>query len=191
MTLYVPTEAINDYKTTAPWSSFGSIKVIEDVDIPVCATPVVSYSNGKLLFDCETDGAEFVADVKCNDNNRYYNSCIDLTVAYSIAVYATADGYENSETVNATLCWIESGDSEEDATGVINIPAKAVFVTSVAGTVTVNCQLNGEVVSVYTADGVLIGTATIEGGVATIATGLSKGAVVIVKIGEKSVKAII
>jgi len=27
-TLYVPASAINDYKTTAPWSEFGTIKAI-------------------------------------------------------------------------------------------------------------------------------------------------------------------
>ena len=31
-TLYVPASAIEAYKTTEPWSSFGTIKAIEDVD---------------------------------------------------------------------------------------------------------------------------------------------------------------
>ena len=31
-TLYVPASAIEAYKTTKPWSSFGTIKAIEDVD---------------------------------------------------------------------------------------------------------------------------------------------------------------
>ena len=31
-TLHVPASAIEAYKTTAPWSDFGTIKAIEDVD---------------------------------------------------------------------------------------------------------------------------------------------------------------
>ena len=59
------------------------------------------------------------------------------------------------------------------------------------GTIIVNCSLNGEAVAVYTTGGMLVGTTTIENGSATIATGLSKGIIAIIKIGEKSVKVII
>ena len=191
MTLHVPTEAINNYKTTAPWSSFGTIKTIEEAETPVCAAPQISYSNGKLSIDCETEGAEFITDVTCSDIRRFYDSDINFSATYNISVYATAAGYENSATVNATLCWIENGDSENGATGIINIPATAALITSNNGTITVNCSLNGETVAVYTTGGVLVGTTTIENGSATIATGLSKGTIAIIKIGEKSVKVII
>ena len=190
LTLHVPTEAINSYKTTAPWSSFGTIKTIEEVETPVCAAPQISYSNGKLSIDCETEGAEFITDVTCSDIRRFYDSDINFSATYNISVYATAAGYENSATVNATLCWIENGDSENGATGIINIPATAALITSNNGTITVNCSLNGEAVAVYTTGGVLVGTTTIENGSATIATGLSKDTIAIIKIGEKSVKII-
>ena len=191
MTLHVPAEAINSYKTTAPWSSFGTIKAIEDVEVPVCAAPVVSYNNGQLAIECETEGAEFVTKITSNDINSFYSNIIDLSATYNISVYATATGCENSETVNATLCWIECECNGSDDTGVINIPATAALITSAGGAVTVSCQLNGEAVAVYTTDGVLVGTATIDNGTATIATGLSKDTIAIVKIGEKSVKVVV
>ena len=191
MTLHVPAEAINSYKTTAPWSSFGTIKAIEDVEVPVCAAPVVAYNNGQLAIECETEGAEFVTKITSNDINCFYSNIIDLSATYNISVYATVAGYENSETVNATLCWIECECNGSDDTGVINIPATAALITSAGGAVTVSCQLNGEAVAVYTADGVLVGTATIDNGTATIATGLSKGTIAIVKIGEKSMKVVV
>ena len=190
MTLHVPAEAINSYKTNAPWSSFGTIKAIEDVEVPVCATPVVSYSNGEFVIECETEGAEFVTEVTSSDFKKFYENRINFSATYNISVYATATGYENSETVNATLCWIECECNGSDDTGVINIPATAALITSAGGAVTVSCQLNGEAVAVYTADGVLVGTVTIDNGTATIATGLSKGTIAIVKIGEKSVKVV-
>ncbi len=47
-TLHVPTNALNDYKTTTPWSGFGTIKSLEGGDQPeepevkICATSVPS-----------------------------------------------------------------------------------------------------------------------------------------------------
>ena len=189
MTLHVPAEAINNYKTKAPWSSFGTVVTLDgDVtETPKCATPTVLYSNGKLLFECETEGAEFITDVTCSDVKKFYDSEINFSATYNICVYATATGYENSETVNATLCWIEC-DCDADDTGIINIPAKAALVTSNGGVLSISCQLDGEEVAVYTTDGVLIATTAIENSAATVTTGLSKGDIAIVKIGEKSIK---
>ena len=193
MTLHVPAEAINSYKATAPWSSFGTVVTLDgDVtETPKCATPTVSYSNGKLLFECETEGAECVTDIKSNDIDRFYGNSVNLSATYSISVYAMATGYENSETVNATLCWIECECDGSDGTGVINIPATAALVTSNNGVLSISCLLDGEVVAVYTTAGTLIGTTTIDNGTATVATGLSKGTVAIVKIAGKSIKVII
>ena len=192
MTLHVPEEAINSYKATVPWSSFGTVVTLDgDVtETPKCATPTVLYSNGKLLFECETEGAEFITDVTCSDIKKFYDSEIAFSATYNICVYATATGYENSETVNATLCWIEC-DCDADDTGIINIPAKAALVTSNGGILSISCQLDGAEVAVYTTAGTLIGTTTIDNGTATIATGLSKGSVAIVKIGNKSIKVIV
>ena len=190
----VPAEAINDYKANAPWNYFGHIVTLdgEVVETPVCATPVISYNNYKLVIECETDGAEFVTDIKCNDNNRYLNNSIDLSAIYSISVFAMAEGYINSATVNATLCWIENGNGENDTeTNVIKVPATALFITSSNGVLYINCALENENVEIYTTNGVLIDETIIENGNAIVQTGLAKGSVAIVKIGNKSVKVII
>ena len=71
---------------------------------------------------------------------------------------------------------------------LIIIPAKAVLVTSNGGVLSISCSLDGEEVAVYATNGTLIDTTTIENGVATVATGLSRGTAVIVKIGSKSIK---
>ena len=104
-----------------------------------------------------------------------------------------AAGHDNSETVNATLCWIDNGNSEEEdnTTDVINIPATAVLVTSVGGTITIVCEMNGEKVEIYTTDGVMTGSAIIDNGTAKVNTGLEKGSVAIVNIAGKSIKVIV
>ena len=195
MTLHVPAEAINYYKTTEPWSSFGTIVTLDgtEVETPVCATPVITYNNGKVSIECETEGAEFVTSVTCDYINTYYTSSFELAATYNISVYAMAAGHDNSETVNATLCWIDNGNSEEEdnTTDVINIPATAVLVTSVGGTITIVCEMNGEKVEIYTTDGVMTGSAIIDNGTAKVNTGLEKGSVAIVNIAGKSIKVIV
>ena len=194
MTLHVPAEAINSYKTTAPWSSFGTIVALNGgtITTPQCANPTISYNNGTLSFDCTTANAEFVSEIISNDADKYYTNSINLSATYNISVYAIATGYDNSDTVNATLCWIECDCSANDnTTNVINIPAKAVLITSSNGTLSINCSLNGESVEIYTTSGTLIGTTSIVNGNATIQTSLTKGSIAIVKIGNKSVKVIL
>ena len=195
MTLHVPAEAINRYKIIAPWSSFGTFVTLDGEDyiepepeVKVCATPVISYSNGKIEIECETEGAEFITTVTNNYAKNYYSNNFELSATYNISVYATAAGHEKSETVNATLCWIECECEGNDYTNVMNIPATAALVTSNGGVLSISCSLDGEEIAVYTTDGVLIAATTIENGTAIVATGLSKGSVAIVNIAGKSIK---
>ena len=194
MTLHVPASAISDYKKATPWSSFGNIVAINGGSTPTptpkCANPVISYRNGELFFDCQTYGAEFVTKITDSDIDTFYSKSVTLSAIYNISVYATANGYDNSDTVNATLCWIENGESD-NTNNIINVPAVAVLVTSANGAVTVSCSLEGGTVAVYTTDGTLVGSAVITNGSATIQSGLSKGSVAIVKIGNKSVKVVV
>ena len=190
MTLHVPAEAINSYKITAPWNSFDNIVAII-VEKPKCAAPVFEYYNGKLSFECETENAEFVTEVTNDYTGNYNSNAIALSATYNISVYATAEGYENSDIVNATLCWIECDCDADDNTDIINIPAKAVLVTSNNGTINITCSLEGENVAVYSSNAMFIGSTTIENGCASIQSGLSKGNIAIIKIGEKSIKVIL
>ena len=193
MTLHVPAEAIDSYKTTAPWSSFGNIVTLDGdiVETPKCDNPVIKYNNGEIEIECETADAEFVTKITSSDFNSFYSNSIALTATYNISVYATATGYDNSDTVNATLCWIECDCSGDDNTDIINIPAKSVFITSNNGTINITCSLEGENVAVYSSNAMFIGSTTIENGCASIQSGLSKGDIAIVKIGEKSIKVIL
>ena len=193
MTLHVPAASINNYKTTAPWSSFGNIVTLNGdiVETPKCDNPVIKYNNGEIDIEYETADAEFVTAVTNDYTGNYNSNAIALSATYNISVYATATGYDNSDTVNATLCWIECDCDADDNTDIINIPAKAVFVTSNNGTINISCSLEGENVAVYSSNAMFIGSTTIENGCATIQSGLSKGDIAIIKIAEKSIKVIL
>ena len=100
ITLHVPAASIEAYRSTAPWSQFKPIVALEDGDTPTtqkCATPEISYADGKLDFTCETEGVEFVSEVIVGDAKKYYDASVTLSQTYKVTVYATKAGYENSD----------------------------------------------------------------------------------------------
>ena len=191
-TLHVLDASIDSYKATAPWSSFGKIVGLsgeepEQPEVEKCATPVVTYAEGKLSFSCETEGAEFVTNVVAEDAKKYYDAEIELSATYNIEVFATKANCENSDTVNVVLVWVENGDVNED-TGVISVPAAPVLIQGNGGVLSVSGVAKGTDVVVYTISGTEVARSTATNGTATISTGLQSGTIVVVMFGNKSVK---
>ena len=192
ITLHVPAASIESYRAKAPWSSFGKIVGLsgEEPEVPEvekCATPVVTYAGGKLIFSCETEGAEFVTDITDSDIKKHYDAEIELSATYNIEVFATKANYENSDTVSVALVWVENGNADEE-TGVISVPAAPVLVQGNGGVLRVSGVAKGTDVVVYTISGTEVARATATDSTATISTGLQSGTVVVVKFGNKSVK---
>ena len=192
ITLHVLDASIDSYKATAPWSSFGKIVGLsgeepEQPEVEKCATPVVTYAEGKLSFSCETEGANYVTKLVAEDAKEYYDAEIELSATYNIEVFATKANCENSDTVNVALVWVENGDVNED-TGVISVPAAPVLVQGNGGVLSVSGVAKGTDVVVYTISGTEVTRSTATNGTATISTGLQSGTIVVVKFGNKSVK---
>ena len=79
-----------------------------ETDIPgtqECAIPTIAYDNGRLVFSCETPGAECVYEIKCSDNVNGSGGEVSLSQTYEIRVHATLDGYEDSDVAVATIGW--------------------------------------------------------------------------------------
>ena len=107
-TLYVPHTSIELYKEATPWKDFGTIVGFTDEnnDVPQkCALPTINYDNGVLRFESDTDGAKFVYEISDADIQKGYKDEVELSLTYEISVYATKDGYENSDVATATLSW--------------------------------------------------------------------------------------
>ncbi len=193
-TLYVPAASLEDYKSTAPWSGFGTIVALEGdaPETPKCETPTIAYDNGKLAFSCATEGAEFVSEITDEDIKKHYDSKVELKAAYQISVYATATGYDNSETATATLCWIDTDPKTEDITDkMAEVAAYPVLIQSQDGQITVQGVADKAKVEVYTIGGVEAGNGIAANGSVTINTNMSNGEIAIVKIGGKSVKVVV
>jgi hypothetical protein len=58
------------------------------------------------VYDSETEGVDFVSEITDTDIKKHYNNKIKLTATYNISVYATKEGYKDSE-VAKLLFFIE------------------------------------------------------------------------------------
>lgn len=194
-TLYVPKGTKSLYEQASGWKQFFVIIEEEQgevVDTKKCAKPTIGYSNGKLTFNCSTEGATCQSTITDTDISSYSSNEVQLGVTYNISVYATKAGYENSDVVTATLCWI---DVEPKTEGVENsiaqVRANAVLIQTGDGRITINGANDGTVIGVYNTNGILSGTEISRNGSAVVSTNLQAGSVAIVKIGEMSVKVIV
>lgn len=189
--LYVPKASVSAYQSTAPWSKFSSFKTLtgEDVETKKCATPTIGYSNGKLTFNCETEDAVCQSSISDADINSYSGNEVELGVTYNISVYATKNGYANSDVATATLCWVDVEPKTDGiSNGIAQVKAQAVLILSDNGKVTVSGIDDGMPVYVYSVSGQILGSVKASGNQAKITTNLRPGEIAIVKIGEKSVK---
>ena len=192
-TLYVPKGTIEKYKATVGWKDFLFIEEGagggDTPETQKCEKPTISYENGKLTFTCETVGAVCQSTITDPDITSYSGNEVQLGVTYTISVFATKAGYENSETATATLCWIDQQPKTEGITnGIANIPAQAVLIQSEGGSIKVQGVDEGTQVNVYSINGTQVGTAISQNGAATVNTTLQSGSIAIIKVGKKSIK---
>ena len=199
MTLYVPKSAINDYKTTNPWSKFGTFVSIEDSgnenpypETPKCETPSICFENKELLFTCSTEGVEYVSKITDVDIKDFYSNRISLSATYNISVYATKSGYENSDVATALLVWTDAifteTTPETPTSAKVIAESIPVLISAKGGVITVKGEQEGQAVAVYTTDGKAIGSTTMKDGQVSITTNLQRGEIAVVKVGSKSVK---
>ena len=190
--LYVPNGSKSKYQTTNGWKDFKYIE--EDTNsgeepiVQKCNKPTISYSEGKLTFNSTTEGAVCYSTISDTDIASYSGNEIQLCVTYVIKVYATKEGYENSEITTATLCWIDVEPKTEGLNSVAQVRANAVMIKTNGGEITIEGADENTSITVYTLDGVQVGAATCRNGIAFINTNLKCDSIAIVKIGNKSVK---
>jgi hypothetical protein len=132
ITLHVPAASISAYQATEPWKYFkGPVAVSGGTPPPTpttkCATPVISYSGGKIEFTCATDGVDFVSSVTSADVNSYTGSTINLTLKFTVSVYATKAGLDNSDEATKDIEIVigdMDGDGNVNAADVVKLVNK-------------------------------------------------------------------
>ena len=129
-TLHVLATSIEKYKNAAPWKDFKNI-----VGDYKCATPIITFANGKLTFGCETEGVEFVATVSPSGKTTYKGSSLllaDMKTTYRVSVYARKEGFEDSEAATIDVDYLPdlddvNGDGQisiSDVVGIVDIILK-------------------------------------------------------------------
>ncbi len=184
--LYIPYGTWDLYTTMYYWNKFRSFTQVE-----TCATPTIGYADKKLKFSCETEGVEYVSEIKIADAKKSHDAEVNLSATYEISVYATKSDYWESNVATATLVWTNATlTGAETIATLANAPTERVpvLISSRDGNLLVTCELEGQPVSVYSIDGKALGSARVKGGQAIIATNLPTGEIVIVKMGDRSVK---
>ena len=192
-TLHVPDASVENYRRRSPWSGFGTIVGLSSGETSKCATPTIYYTDGEISYKSETEGVTFHytitdTDIKSGDGNE-----VNLSVTYHISVYASKEGYQDSDVAEATLCWIEvdpqkEGITEGTATEAKQLKAMPVLIQATDGQISVEGAPEGTKVAVYDASGVEVGTAISRGGTTLVPAHIASGSIAIVKIGEKAVK---
>ena len=128
-TLHVSAASIDAYKANSYWSVFGDNIVALDGEVPFipdqpkCAAPTIAFENGKLMFACETEGASFVSHIVAvtSGDGDYTGSEVALTPAYTVSVYATANGYQKSDTVTETVYFTGASGLDIDGDGEFTV----------------------------------------------------------------------
>ncbi len=195
-TLYVPVGTIDAYKAANGWSQFVFIEEGDGngnnpTDREKCEKPTITYQNGKLIFYSSTEEAEYIYNITDSDIKTGNAKELQLGVTYNISVYATKTGYDNSEAATATLCWIDSEPKTEGITdGMAQMNARAVMVKTEGGHIVIEGAEDNTCIAVYTTEGVQVGSAVSENGVAQVNTNIPYDTIAIVKIGNKSIKVV-
>ena len=131
--LIVPDESIDSYKESSPWMSFGTIEGISGNIPEKCATPTIQYSNGKLTFKCETEGVTFKSSIISPDIKSYNSDAIELEGTYIVEVYATKDGYGDSDVATAEIQLNTNIQGDIDGDGLINITDVTKIINIILG----------------------------------------------------------
>lgn len=103
VTLHVPAPSIDAYKAKSPWKDFKTIEALSGTQ--KCATPTISYVEGKLVFDCETEQVTFFSEIQNGDVKKDSQPELTLTPTYVITVYASREDYVDSDVATATIRW--------------------------------------------------------------------------------------
>ena len=124
---------------TYEWGTIESEVIIKFQGKPRCATPTITIKDGKLHFECETEGVQFKYDIQASGTLSGESSDLDIAQPYVVKVYATKDGYEVSDVASETINIIKGDANGDEQVTVTDI---GVIVDIILGKTPANARKN-------------------------------------------------
>lgn len=208
--LYVPEGSKQKYMECEGWKNFFNIQEMRISDMwdgstyfeqykkngnnptEECEQPSIEYENGMLRISSETEGAKCFYSISDDDIVPFelVDKDIPLSATYQISAYATAEGYSRSKTTYAIISWID-GKFESDGINTLMVSKRAIIVSSSSGILTIKGLIDGEEVTCHNLSGRKIYEVRSFGSSASLPLSQEIGKVVIIKIGNDSIKVVV
>ena len=130
--LYVPDGCMGVYGDADQWMNFfykeeGEGTLPQGGDNPnlsrKCETPPITFDGSIVKFDCKTSDVIFHYTITSSDaKSDISTSSIEMKNSYTISVYATKDGYTDSEVAKKSFQVAGAGKKGDvDGNGVVNV----------------------------------------------------------------------
>ena len=122
-TLYVPKGTKELYSRFDGWRQFLKIeeKPAEIAGLEKCARPVITISNGNIIFKCATEGAKIKYEYTTKGEVDNNGSLIAGKMSIIITATATADGYNPSDTAAASFSLSDLINGDVNGDGEVNV----------------------------------------------------------------------
>ncbi len=114
--LHVPASSVNLYSNTEPWSGFSEKIEAQEK----CATPTISFKNGKTYFECETPDVTYHYSITSPKIVTNLGDDVKVDLSYSLQVYASKDGYLDSDTATQDID-VRGIKGDVDGDGVVDV----------------------------------------------------------------------
>ena len=102
------------------------------ISLGKCASPTIELKGGRIVFSCETEGVEFNYDIKSNVSLNGKGNDILVNPSISVSVYASKDGYDNSDVTTKDILLSSTGmNLDANGDGVINAADVVAIVNAI------------------------------------------------------------
>lgn len=98
-----------------------------------CATPTITFNNGKLKFTSETVGVKYFYEVTNADVKKGNTSEVAINGKYKVFVYATKEGYEDSDMATMEFTLGSNGNvCDVNSDGTVDVADIATIIDEMA-----------------------------------------------------------